>query len=326
VNWIPSARLVYNFSRSNSLTITVDGSAREPGFFQLQPIADSSNLNNIVVGNPSLANEFTNNFSVRYNKFDSKAGSSFFVNLSYDRTSDRIVSSRFNNLTGTGRTTTYQNTDGFYGYNGNASYTKPFSNRKYTAGISMFANYDNNISFTDGFKNNGSNWNLRPGANFRVDIDNKMDVTLRADYTAYQTTTRYARYTTTNKAQTLNAGVNGKNYFGDLTFGYDFSKVINYGFTGSVASNPAILNVYTEYRFLKGKMMTVRLQGFDLLNENTGILRTVSETTITDSRTNRLARYFLLSVNMRLAKFAGARGGGRGGGQGGQNNFRRQGQ
>ncbi|HVF96759.1 MAG TPA: hypothetical protein VM871_05540, partial [Flavisolibacter sp.] len=90
--------------------------------------------------------------------------------------------------------------------------------------------------------------------------------------------------------------------------------------------NPAILNVYTEYRFLKGKMMTVRLQGFDLLNENTGILRTVSETTITDSRTNRLARYFLLSVNMRLAKFAGARAGNRAGAQGGQNNFRRQGQ
>ncbi|HEU4904398.1 MAG TPA: hypothetical protein VFT06_16445, partial [Flavisolibacter sp.] len=50
---------------------------------------------------------------------------------------------------------------------------------------------------------------------------------------------------------------------------------------------------------------TVRLQGFDLFNKNIGITRTVNETTITDSRTTRLARYFLLSVNVRLSKLGG---------------------
>lgn len=319
VNWIPSARFVYNFSRSNTLTATLDGNAREPSFFQLQPVADSSNLNNIVIGNPNLGNELTNTFSVRYNKFDPKAGSSLFANFSYDRTDNRIVNSVTYDSSGTRRTTTYRNTDGFYGYNANASFTKPFHNRRYTAGASLFANYDNNISYTDGYRNQGNNWNIRPGLNFRFDWEERADVTLRGDYTIYQTSTNYATHTTTTKAQTLNLGVNGKNYFGDLTVGYDFSKLINYGFAGGVASNPSILNVYAEYRFLKGRMMTVRLQGFDLLNENTGITRTVNGTAITDSRTDRLARYFLLSVNMRLAKFAGMRGGGnRQRGQGGQ--------
>ncbi|RYZ24704.1 MAG: hypothetical protein EOO10_20130 [Chitinophagaceae bacterium] len=306
VNWIPTARFVYNFARSNSLTATLDGAAREPNFFQLQPVADSSNLNNIVVGNPNLRNEFTNTFALRYNKFDSKAGTSLFVNLSYNQTSDKIVSNRFNNLTGTGRTTSYLNTDGFQGYNGNASYTRPFSNRKYTASINMNASYDNNISFTDNQKNHGSNWNLRPGASFRLDLDEVVDLTLRGDYTTYRTTTRYATSTTTTKAQSLNIGLNGKNYFGDLTIGYDYSKLINYGFSSRVNSNPSILNVYAEYRMLKGKMLTLRMQGFDLFNNNTGITRTVNETTITDSRTVRLARYFLFSANIRLAKFAGA--------------------
>jgi hypothetical protein len=282
---------------------------------QLQPVADSSNLNNIVVGNPNLTNEFTNTYALRYNKFDPKVGSSLFINFSYDRTSDKIVSARFNNKFGTGRTTTYQNTDGFYGYNLNGSFNKPFNNRKYVAGASFSGSLDNNISFTDGYKNKGSNWNLRPGAYFRLDLENIVDLTLRGDYTAYQTTTRYATSTNTTKAQTLNYGINGKNYFGDLTIGYDFSRVVNYGFSSSVNSNPSILNVYTEYRFLKGKKMTLRLQGFDLFNRNTGIVRTVNETTISDSRTNRLGRYFLLSANIRLAKFAG--GGNRGGRGGG---------
>ena len=112
--------------------------------------------------------------------------------------------------------------------------------------------------------------------------------------------------------------INGKNYFKDLTIGYDFSRAINYGFSG-IATNPNILNMYAEYRFLKGKMMTVKLQGLDLFNQNTGITRTIGENTVTDSRTNRLGRYFLLSVNWRLAKFKGAttmKGNGMQGGQG----------
>jgi len=77
-------------------------------------------------------------------------------------------------------------------------------------------------------------------------------------------------------------------------------------------------------------MLTLRLQGFDLFNNNTGITRTVNETTVTDSRTLRLARYFLLSANIRLAKFGGGvtrqrmeggqqnrQGGGNGNGNGG---------
>ncbi|HEX8313340.1 MAG TPA: TonB-dependent receptor, partial [Flavisolibacter sp.] len=322
INWVPSARFVYNFARNNSLSATVNGSAREPNFMQLQPIADSSNLNNIVVGNPNLRNEFTNRFSVQYNKFDPKGGSSLFVNFSYDKTDDRIVSSR-DTLSGTRRITSYLNTDGFYGYNGNASYTKPFSNRKFSATVSMSGNFDNNISFTNKQKNNGSNWNLRPGANFRLDLDKIIDLSLRGDYTLYHTTTRYNNTTTTVKAQTLNVGINGKNYFGDLTIGYDYSKLVNYGFSRSVNSNPAILNVYAEYRFMKGKMTTVRLQGFDLFDQNSGITRTVNELAVTDSRVNRLARYFLLSVNIRLAKFAGGVNRGRGGDGGGQRNFQR---
>ena len=70
-------------------------------------------------------------------------------------------------------------------------------------------------------------------------------------------------------------------------------------------SNPIVVNVYTEYRFLKNKIATVRLQGFDLFNQNTGISRDVSETTIIESRSLRLARYFLLSLNIRLQKFTG---------------------
>lgn len=305
-NWIPSARFVYNFARSNSLTFTYGGSSREPDFMQLQPVTDSSNLNNIVIGNPNLQAELTRKLSLQYNKFDNKSGRSFFTNLSYDQTNNKIVNSRVNNPSGTGRTTSYLNTDGFYNINFNGSITRPFSNRRFTPSISFNANYNNNISYTDNQRTKGNNWNIRPAASFRVDINDIADVSVNASYTIYQTTTKYTNFTNKTKAKTLNLGINGRNYFfKDLTIGYDFSKNINYGFSSNVNSNPVILNLYAEYRFLKNNRATVKLQGYDLFNQNTGITRTIYETTITDSRNNRLAHYFLLTFNYRVQKFSG---------------------
>lgn len=306
INWIPSARFVYNIARSHSLTLTYNGTSREPGFMQLQPVTDSSNLNNIIVGNPDLQAELTQRLSLQYNKFDNKSGRSLFTNLSFDQTGNKIVNNRFNNPSGTGRTTTYLNTDGFYNINANGALTRPFSNRKFSVTAGIAANYNNNISFTDNQRTKGNNWNLRPSASVRVDLDDIVDASVNVSYTVYKTTTRYTDFTNVTKARTLAIGINGKNYFfKDLTLGYEFSKNINYGFSSNVNSNPVILNLYTEYRFLKNNRAAVRLQGFDLFNENTGITRTVYETTITDSRTNRLARYFLLSFNFRMQSFSG---------------------
>jgi hypothetical protein len=67
------------------------------------------------------------------------------------------------------------------------------------------------------------------------------------------------------------------------------------------------LSLFVEYRFLKKNAGTIRVQGFDLFNQNTGISRTVNGTTITDAQNERLGRYFLLSFNLRLQKFAGSR-------------------
>lgn len=305
-NWIPSARFVYNFARSHNLTVTYGGNSREPDFMQLQPVSDSSNLNNIIVGNPNLQAELTSRLSVQYNKFDNKTGRSLFTNISFDKTDNKIVNNRLNNDSGTGRTTTYLNTDGFYSINANASITRPFSNRKFSATVRINGSYNNNISYTDNERNRGQNWNIRPAASFRLDLDNKVDASVNVSYTIYQTTTRYIDFTNKTKARTLNIGIDGKNYFfKDLTIGYDFSKTINYNFSSNVNSNPVILSLYAEYRFLKNNRATVRLQGFDLFNQNTGISRTIYETTITDSRNNRLARYYLLSFNFRLQKFSG---------------------
>lgn len=307
LNWIPTARFVYNFARSHSLTATYDGGSREPGFNQLQPVYDSSNLNNISVGNPDLQAEFTSRFGLNYNKFDSKAGTSLFANLNFDQTQDKIVTSRVNNKVGTGRTTSYINTNGFYNLGGNAAYTKPFDNRKYSVTVGVNGNFSNNITYIDGMRNNGNTWRVAPRTSFRLDLPNIIDVSVNANYSFQQIITRYdtgGKRVSDN--ETLQLGLSGKNYIKkQWIFGYDVSKMMNFGLQGNVNANPLIINLSAEYRFLKRQMAAIRFQAFDLLNENADIRRTINGDITTDSRTNRLARYFLLTLNFRLQKFTG---------------------
>jgi hypothetical protein len=330
-NILPTARFVYNFARSNNLTITYGGGSNQPNFIQLQPITDSTNIRNIVIGNPNLKAELTNRLSLQYNKVGILTGNSFFANFNYDQSRDKIVTARFNNPVGTSRTTTYLNTDGFYGFNGNFAYTRPFADRKFTATISTWGSFDNNISYTDNFRNNGQNWIIRPGTRFRLDLPDLIDVDVNSTYSLNKTVTNYIDTTIDTKVKSWNLGLRGRNYFfKDWTIGYDLTKIINQGYINTKNSNPTLLNMFVERRFLKNNRATAGFQAFDLFNQNTGISRDVYGTTVTDTQNNRLGRYFLLTLNIRLQKFAGKgvqsspdgrgmRNGG-GGGGGGRNN------
>ena len=65
------------------------------------------------------------------------------------------------------------------------------------------------------------------------------------------------------------------------------------------------MNAYLEKQFMKGKAGALRLQVFDAYNQNTSVSRTVSGNSITDTRSNRLARYVMLTFSLKLQKFNG---------------------
>lgn len=304
-NFIPTARFVYNFAKSHSLSLNYDGNGNEPNFQQLQPVRDSSNLNNIIIGNPNLNSEFTNRFRINYRKSDNSRGNSMFANFSFNQTQNKIVSSLVDNATGTGRTTSYLNVNGFYSLNGDFSYTKPFAERKYSISIGGYGSFDNNISFRNNVRLNGQRWYFSPRTSFRIDLDDIIDADLNLNYSINRSTTRYPTSLNTTEATTLNLGLRGKSFFmKDWTLGYDYTKQLNYGYRAN-STNPNLLSLYIERRFLKDNSATIRLQGFDLFNESTGIQRSINGTSVTDSQNNRLARYFLLSFNMRMKKFGG---------------------
>lgn len=303
-NLIPTARFVYRLSRKHSFSANYGGSSNQPSFNQLQPIVDNSNLQNTIIGNPDLKPEFNNRLRLEYNQTDWEKGHNVFTNLSFNQTQNKIVTSNVTFPDSIKQETRYLNTDGFYNLSGYYSYSKPFADRKYTLTYDGGANYSNNVAFTNNERNLGKNTVINQGLKFRVDLEDIIDAELGTSYSINRTKYTQASFANRN-ANRLIIGLSGKNFFlKDWTLGYDFSQTINNGYSNTNNPNPTLLNVFVERRFMK-KMATVRFQGFDLFNENTGISRDVFDNVIVDSQNNRLARYFLFSFNLRLQKFAG---------------------
>jgi hypothetical protein len=206
-NLVPTARFVYNFQKSQVLTINYNGSSVQPSFTQLQPEADYSNPENIVFGNPDLKPEFSNTVNLRYYQFDLKTGSSLFTNLSFNSISNDIVSNTQPYLpegqtsssslsTSTIQETHYLNTNGYYSANGNYAVSQPFDSRQFTVTLSGSAAYNNNISYIQDDRNLAKNWVLTQGAKVRIDVDSLMDTDIGGTYTV--NTTAYSLPSTIN--------------------------------------------------------------------------------------------------------------------------------
>jgi hypothetical protein len=324
-NLVPTARFVYNFQKSQVLTVNYSGNSGQPSFTQLQLTPDYSNPQNVIYGNPYLKPSFSNTVNLRYYEFDLKSGSSLFTNFSFNTVENQIVTNtepvvsdtQAGGLTvanDTKQETHYLNATGYYSMNSNYSISQPFDNRKFTVSLLGSAVYNNNISYIENEKNLGKNWVLTQGAKVRIDIDSVMDTEINGSYSVNNTAYTLPSSINTN-ARTWTIGLDGRNYFFyNWVLGYNLTQTLNHGFSSTVVENPTLLSTYVEYQFLKKNAASFRFQAFDLFNENAGISRTVSGNQIIDTRTNRLGRYFMLSFTMRLQQFTGSQKRGNGGG------------
>src|SRR5699024_6071837 len=96
----------------------------------------------------------------------------------------------------------------------------------------------------------------------------------------------------------------------------DMSYFYNGGINDQEGISTTLLNATLGYRLFKNRSAEIAIKGFDLLNNSQNIQRIISEYSTTNSTSNTLNRYFLLSFTYDLRKFGGqtvrSDGGGRG--------------
>jgi Outer membrane protein beta-barrel family/Carboxypeptidase regulatory-like domain len=306
-NWFPQARFTYNFSRTKNISVNYNSTVSAPSYSQLQPVYDYSNPQYPSVGNPDLKPEFKNTLLAQYGSFNFLSGKILFSNISYTFSKDKVATNTINKAgSGSGalQETQYRNTDGYYSASGFFVFSQPFKKRKYVLTMNGNLSYTNNISFINSEKNTSRNLIATQGFTTDITLKKWLETGIGGSFTFNENKNSLTPKANT-AVRTYTITSSGKIYFpGKLVLNYDLNKSFNNGF--GVSGNPFIINGYLEKQFTKNNRFTLRLQAFDLLNQNTSISRTVNANSITDTRTNRLGRYFMLSVNFLLQKFKGA--------------------
>ena len=330
VNVSPTLDFRYRFSKMSNLRINYRGTTSQPSISQLLDITDNSDPLNISMGNPGLKPSFTQNFRLFYNNFvqNHNKGIMTFVNFS---TTNNSISNKvtYDETTG-GRITRPENING----NWNAMGAFMFNCSIDSAGVwnintGAHANYNNYVSYLSLDKKSDSQKNTTRSITWRQNLS----FSYRNDWAEFSLDGTLTYNKAKNKLQpTSNLETWQFSYGPSMTLTAPWGTSLNTSLSissrrgyndSSMNTDEFVWNAQLSQGFLKGKPLTIMLQFYDILRQQSTFSRAISATSRTDTEYNAINSYAMLHVVYRLNLFGGkqARQGGPGG-PGGRPDFR----
>ena len=329
-NVLPNALFTYNFEKNRRLRFNYRTRINAPSVNQLQPVANNINPLNIQLGNPDLQPEYSHNISLNYNQFQPSTFRNMFLFLNMSRTDNKIVNATTFTPSGA-QTTKPVNTDGYYTVNGSFVLGRPLKLGAQKTNLNLTTNltYNTGTSFVNNQPNKAKNYLIGQGATISSNFTEKLDLNLSGNinYQSAQYSLQPQQNTTfLNQTVTLDA------YY-QLPLKFTFSTNVYYNhYGGSSASfnqSYTLWNATLARQLFKQNQGELRIQAFDLLNQNQSIVRNVTDTYTEEVRSRVLNRYFMVSFVYNLRRFSAGvtaprdpfeqrnRGEGRGEGRGG---------
>jgi hypothetical protein len=298
---LPNAILQYHITPTKNLRLEYNTYTTQPSVVQLQPVPDPSNPLDISTGNPTLKRTYNESWSLNYISANFAKRKSLLFLLSLSDAANAIVQSDSVTTYGT-RVTMPVNSNGVGNLLGNLEYGWPV--RKWHAQLEAggFFVYSRNAGFINGDKNNIRTLTFKPNFSFTYNEGDKLDLELTAAVSL--NTGRYSLEPglNTNYVQ-QNYGVNMTNYLhAGLSLHNEFSYIFNTGRPSGYNTTTALWNLSLAKSLLRYDRGELKLSVMDLLNQNSGITRSVGQGNIQDEKYNVLRRYFLLSFTYSLNK------------------------
>jgi hypothetical protein len=304
LNLLPNAQFQYSINRYKNIRFNYNTYTRQPSASQLNPIIDNTDRLNIRQGNPNLDQEYNHRLQLNYVAFDPFRNTSFFTMVNLTSTNNRIVN--FDRINAQGiRTTSFTNVDGVYSLNGTVSWGFPLKAIKSNLNSNTNIMQSRNINFVDGSKNVINNTSIAQELQLNLVNKEALDITLgtnvsynRVNYSL----TKAANTNYWNQEYSLDA---------NIYFPYGFSLASEYSFTRNTGyadgfnTNVSLWNAGIAKQLFKNKKAEVRLQVFDILNQNIGITRNANQNYIEDVSSRILNRYFLVSFTYNISRFGG---------------------
>lgn len=312
VNFTPTLDFRYRFSKISNLRISYRGTTGQPSMTDLLDITDDSDPLNITKGNPGLKPSFTNNFRLYYNNYIQSHQRAIMTYINYSNTRNSISSMvTYDEKTG-GRTTKPENINGNWDISGALMFNTAVDSTGYW-NISTYTNaqYNNYVSFfAPDMKSNSVKNTTRT-----TQLGEQLSGTFRNSWleVALDGSVNYTH--TRNLLQSNNNLDTWQFSYGGffnvyLPWGTSISSDLHNncrrGYNdNSMNTNELIWNAQISQSFLKGKPLTVSLQLYDILHNQSNFSRTINAMQRSDTRYNSINSYAMLHAVYRINLFGG---------------------
>ena len=346
-NISPTLNLRYRFNQQTNLQVQFRGQTQQPNITQLLDIYDDTNPLSITMGNPGLKPAFNSNLRVNFQMMrrpslitdslgfqvpKNQRNWSFNSNAGWQVTSNSIGNVVTYNETTGGRISRPENINGNWNANFGMSITLGLDtlNRWDITG-SIDARYNHRVGYVN------LNRTAVPDRNVThtYNVNPSISLSFRNKWLSFSLNGRTTYARTDNKLQASNNLTTWNFSYGGNTkvtfpWGSNLSTDIHMfskrGYADeSLNTNELLWNAQLSHSFLRGKVLTIMLQWYDILHEQTNFSRTVNANGWRDQEVNAITSYAMLHVSYRLNFFGGGNNGGRNGGRRGEGRGGRRG-
>jgi len=317
-NILPSIRIRYGKSRTNSIYFRFRTSTMSPSVSQLQNLVNNSNPLQLSTGNPALKQQLTNSLFMRYSNFSSDFTRTFFAFLSLSNTWDYIGTSSLLAAKDTMITPTLivpagaqltmpVNLDGYWRAFSMINYGFPLGFMKSKFSISLNMSYIRKPGVVNGLNNYANIYNYGAMGLLTSNISENVDFNLTSKISFNNTINTIQKNNNLNYYSWMNIANIKWIVWEGFFLQADVQNVTNGGAYQPENGNYTLLNFSVGKKFLENDAAEVKLYVFDILNMNKSIQTNLTDFYTENIYNTTLERYVMLTFTYRLRRF-GRRG------------------
>ena len=310
-NISPTADFRWKISKVSQLRLTYRGNTTQPSMSDLLDITDNSNPLNVRKGNPGLKPAFTQSLRLFYNNYIQNHQRSimahWFLNTTKNSISNMVT---YDPATGV-RTTQPQNIDG----NWNTFAMLMFNTAIDSTGffyLNTFTTlrYNNSVGFVT-----INDQAPQESTTRSTTLGERLGVSYRNDWLEVELNGQVNYLRARSELQSSNNMDTWTFSYGGsimLTAPWGTQLATNMNMNSrrgyndaSMNTNELIWNTQVSHSFLKGKALTLSLQFYDILHQQSTISRAVTAMQRSDTEYNAITQYAMLHVIYKLNLFGG---------------------
>ncbi|HLU87259.1 MAG TPA: outer membrane beta-barrel protein, partial [Taishania sp.] len=297
-NVLPKIVHYYRIGRNTSWRSSITSNSVLPSIQLLQPVRNNSNPNSIFIGNSNLKPNYTFNLNSNFNHYNPLNGGYVYAGIYASYGLNEFISSiTYDNLGR--RTQTYVNENSLNYAGLWAGGGIPIIKQILNLTPHLQYNQGNRVNYVDDIRNTLNTYTVSPNIDINLYTD-IVEFSFGFDYSFTKNQNSISsNLNLTNNRYGLNSDI--RIYLPwkmELATDFEYNQYRNLAEGFNI--NTFIWNAEIEQNFGKNDNFSIALKAYDMLNQNTKIIRESSANQIYDTRKTIIARYFLFSLTYKF--------------------------